>query len=77
VKDLKRIMELEAQIVRDKQRYRELERLEAELTANIPQQGFKAASTGGRYRDGMESLADSIRKSRRDACGRKESVKMT
>jgi hypothetical protein len=46
----------------DKQRCRELECLEAELMGNIPQQGFKAASTEGPYRDEMESLADSIRK---------------
>jgi hypothetical protein len=55
----------------DKQRYRELERLEVELMENIPQQGFKAASTEGRYRDEMESLADSICKAEEMLAGSK------
>jgi len=55
----------------DKERYKELERLEAELMENIPQQGFKAASTEGRYRDEMESLANSIRKAEEMLAGAK------
>ena len=55
----------------DKQRYRELERLETELMENIPQQGFKAASTEGRYRHEMKSLADSIRKAEEMLAGAK------
>jgi hypothetical protein len=69
MKDLKRIQELEAQIARDEQRYREIERLEDELLQNIPTQGFRAASTGGRYRDEKAALADSIRESREMLAG--------
>lgn len=61
MRDPKKIEELEAQIARDKQRYREIERLEAELMENILGQGFSAASRGGRYRDEKQALADSIR----------------
>jgi hypothetical protein len=61
MRDPKEIEELEAQIARDKHRYSEIERLEAELMENIPQQGFSAVSTGGRYRDEKQALADSIR----------------
>jgi hypothetical protein len=50
MRDPKEIEELEAQIARDKKRYSEIERLEAELMDNIPQQGFSAASTEGRSR---------------------------
>lgn len=64
MKDWKRIQELEAQIARNEQRYREIGRLEDELLHNIPQQGFSAASTEGRYRDEKTALADSIRESR-------------
>jgi hypothetical protein len=69
MKDGKRIQELEAQIARDEQRYREIERLEGELLQNIPQQGFSTASTEGRYRDEKAALEDSIRKSREMLAG--------
>ena len=46
MRDPKEIEELEAQIARDKQRYSEMERLEAELMENIPQQGFKRSIYG-------------------------------
>jgi hypothetical protein len=61
MRDPKEMNELEAQIARYKERYTAIERLEAELMQNIPQQGFKAASTEGRYRDEKNALADSIR----------------
>jgi hypothetical protein len=56
------IRELEAQIALDKQKYSEIERLEAELLENISTRGLSAASTVGRYRVEKEALADSIRR---------------
>ena len=64
MRNSKEIQELEEQIARDEQRYREIERLEDELMQNIPQQGFKAASTEGRYRGEKAALAESIRRNR-------------
>jgi len=64
MRDWKEIQELEAQIGRDEQRYLEIERLEDELMQNIPQQGFQAASTEGRYRDEKAALAASIRENK-------------
>jgi hypothetical protein len=61
MRDPQEIGELEAQIARDKQRYSEIERLEAELVGNVPPEGFKEATTIGRYRIQKEALADSIR----------------
>jgi hypothetical protein len=55
------IKNLEAQIALDKHKYREIERLEAELMGNIPPQGFSEATTIGRYRFEKEALANSIR----------------
>lgn len=49
---------------REEQRYREIERLEDELMQNTPQEGFSAASTGGRYRNEKAALANSIRENR-------------
>jgi hypothetical protein len=62
MRDPKEIEELEAEIARDKKRLSEIERLERELLANIPHQGFAAASQERRLRDEKESLADSIRR---------------
>lgn len=61
MRDSQEIQELEAQIVSDKQKYSEIERLEAELLGNIPPRGFSAATTIGRYRIEKEALANSIR----------------
>jgi hypothetical protein len=69
MKDWKAMQELEAQIARDMQRYREVERLEGELVQNIPHQGFTAVSTRGRYGDEKAVLADSIRKNREMLAG--------
>ena len=44
------IKELEAQIALDKQKYSEIDRLEDELLGNIPPDGFREATTIGRYR---------------------------
>jgi hypothetical protein len=73
MRDPKEIEELEAQVARDEGRFREIERLEAELVQNIPQQGFRAASTGGQYRDEKESLANSIRIAEEMLAGAKSS----
>ena len=59
--DFQRIKELEAQIAQDKNRYSEVERLEAELLGNVTPQGFNEATTIGRYRVEKEALAYSIR----------------
>jgi hypothetical protein len=61
LRDSEEVKELEAQIAQDKQRYSEIERLEAELMENISRQGFGAASTELRYRSEKEALANSIR----------------
>jgi hypothetical protein len=62
VSDSQEIKELEAQIALDKQRYREIERLEAELMENISPQGFSSASIERGYRGEREALANSIRR---------------
>lgn len=67
--DKRRIEELQAQIDRDEQRFRELERLEEELLNNIPTQGFRAASTEGRYRDEKSALESSIREAKEMLAG--------
>jgi hypothetical protein len=61
VRDSQDIKELEAQIALDKQKFSEMERLEAELMENIPLQGFSAVSTELKYRGEKEALANSIR----------------
>jgi hypothetical protein len=61
MRDLQGIKELEAQIAQDKNRYSEVERLEAELLGNVTPQGFNEATTIGRYRVEKEALAYSIR----------------
>jgi hypothetical protein len=61
MRDPQEIKELEAQIARDKQKYSEIERLEAELLGNVPPQQFGEATTIGRYRVEKEALAYSIR----------------
>jgi hypothetical protein len=61
MRDLQRIKELEIQIAQDKNRYSEVERLEAELLGNVTPQGFNEATTIGRYRVEKEALAYSIR----------------
>jgi len=61
MRDLQRIKGLEAQIAQDKNRYSEVERLEAELLGNVTPQGFNEATTIGRYRVEKEALAYSIR----------------
>jgi hypothetical protein len=61
MRDSRKIKELEVQISQDKQKYSEIERLEAELLGNIPPQGFTEATTIGRYRVQKEALANSIR----------------
>jgi hypothetical protein len=61
VRDSQKIKELEAQIALDKQRYHEIERLEAELLENISPQEFSSATKVGRYRVEKEALAGSIR----------------
>lgn len=67
--DERRIAELEAQIARDEQRFREVERLEEELLNNIPTQGFRAASTEGHYRDEKGALSSSILKAKEMLAG--------
>jgi hypothetical protein len=67
--DEKRMAELEAQIARDEQRFREVERLEEELFKDIDTQGFRAASTEGRYRDEKNELASSIREAKEMLAG--------
>jgi hypothetical protein len=61
MRDIQGIKELEAQIAQDKNRYSEVERLEAELLGNVTPQGFNEATTIGRYRVEKEALAYSIR----------------
>jgi hypothetical protein len=61
MRDSQEIKELEAQIALDKQKYSEIERLEAELLGNVPPQEFGEATTIGRYRVEKEALAYSIR----------------
>lgn len=61
MRDPQEIKELEAQIARDKQKYSEIERLEDELLGNVPPEGFREATTIGRYRVEKEALASSIR----------------
>jgi acetyl esterase/lipase len=60
MRDEKQIQQLEAQIARDEQRYREILRLEEELMQNVPRRGFAAASTEGRYRTEKQSLDEAI-----------------
>jgi hypothetical protein len=71
------VEELETEIGRDKKRYSEIERLERELLANIPHQGFAAASQEGRLRDEKQALAETILQERRNAGGGKESDQLT
>jgi hypothetical protein len=61
VRGSQEIQELEAQITQDKQKYREIERLDTELMENVPPRGFSAVSTELRYRGEKEALATSIR----------------
>jgi hypothetical protein len=61
MRDSREIHELEEQIALDKQKYSEIERLEAELMENIPPQGFSAVSSELKYRGEKEALAYSIR----------------
>jgi hypothetical protein len=61
MRDPQEIKELETQIALDKQKYSEIERLEGELLGNVPPQGFREATTIGRYRVEKEALAYSIR----------------
>jgi hypothetical protein len=61
MRDPQEIKELEAQIALDKQKYSEIDRLEDELLGNIRPQGFREATTMGRYRVEKETLANSIR----------------
>jgi len=67
--DQRRITELESQIAREEQRFREVELLEEELLNNIATQGFRAASTEGRYRDEKSALASSIREAKETLAG--------
>jgi hypothetical protein len=60
VRSSKEIKELEAQLALDKQKYREIERQEAELMENISRRGFSAASTEVKYRGEKEALANAI-----------------
>jgi hypothetical protein len=60
MRDSEEIQDLEAKIARDEQRYREIERLENDLTHNIPRQGFQAASTAGRYRTEKQALDEAL-----------------
>ena len=69
MKDSQSIQQLESEIAQDEQRYREIERLEDELMQNIGLQGFKAASTEGRYRDEKEALTAAIREKREILAG--------
>jgi hypothetical protein len=61
MRDPQEVKELEAQIALDKQKYSEIDRLEDELLENIPPEGFREATTIGRYRVEKETLANSIR----------------
>jgi hypothetical protein len=61
MRDSQEIKELENQIAVGKKRYGEVERLEAELQGTVPPEGFREATTIGRYRVEKESLASSIR----------------
>jgi hypothetical protein len=61
MRDSQEVHELEEQITQDKQRYREIDRLEDELMENIPQRGFSAVPTELRYRGEKETLTTSIR----------------
>ncbi|WP_263419610.1 hypothetical protein [Terriglobus albidus] len=69
MKDLQRMQQLKSEIAQDEERYREVERLEAELMQNIGLKGFKAASTEGRYRDEKEALTSAIREKREMLAG--------
>ena len=60
MRDPQEIKELETQIALDKQKYNEIERLEDELLGKVPPQGFREATTIGRYRVEKEALANSI-----------------
>jgi hypothetical protein len=76
MKNSEKIKQLEAQIARDKQKYREIERLEVELLEDISPQGFNAASRVGRYRVEKEALADSIRVAEEMLAGARSQPKM-
>ena len=69
--DLKETEELEEEIVRDEEKYRECAQAEQELLANIPHQGFTAASTRLRLVDEMRILSERIRRRKIILCWRR------
>ena len=59
--DAKAIHALEEQLARDRQKLEELQAHKRTLLADIPHEGFKAATTGANLRSEIERLSDSIR----------------
>jgi hypothetical protein len=60
--DPKQIEELEAELARDEERLREIERIETQLLRNIPHDGFHTATDELQLRIEKKMLADAIRK---------------
>jgi hypothetical protein len=60
--DLKEIRELEENILRAEEKYRECVQAEQELLANIPQHGFAAVPARLRLVDEMRTLSEMIRR---------------
>jgi hypothetical protein len=75
MRDEKQIQELEGQIARDEQRYREILRLEEELMQSVPRRGFAAASTEGRYRTEKQSLDETIFRNKGKARGSEKPIR--
>jgi len=61
---LKDIEELEEEIVRDEEKYRQCVLKEQELLANIPHRGFAPACTRRRLVDEMRMLSERIRRAK-------------
>ena len=77
MRDPQEINELEAQIALDKQKYSEIEHLEAELLGNIPPQEFGEANHDRNVsrRKGSARIFDS--RSRGDAGGSEKPAQLT
>ena len=66
--DLEEIEQLEGEIVRDEEKYRECAQIEQELLANLPHRGFAAACTRLRLVDEMRRLSERIRRKKIILC---------
>lgn len=57
MRDLKVIVELEAQLARDEKSVRELQQIEADLLKSVPHCGFRTATTRVNVREERKILA--------------------